>query len=265
MIFENIRFEVQGSVARLTLNRPDKMNSFNAAMHAELRVALDQVQEDKTIRVLVLTGTGRAFCSGQDLSDKEVQFAPGEAPPDMGDVVERNYKPLILRLQNLRVPTIAAVNGVAAGAGASLALACDLVIACKSASFLQAFSKVGLIPDTGGTWFLPQRVGMARAMGLALLADKLSAEKAADWGLIWAAIDDAEFAATVDAFATQLSTAPTKALVRTRQAMHAAPGHTLEQQLSMEAGFMRELGWSADFTEGIAAFIGKRAPNFAGE
>ncbi|MGV8898897.1 MAG: 2-(1,2-epoxy-1,2-dihydrophenyl)acetyl-CoA isomerase PaaG [Burkholderiaceae bacterium] len=265
MTFENIRFEVQGSIARLTLNRPDKMNSFNAAMHAELRVALDLVQEDKAIRVLVLTGAGRGFCAGQDLSDKQVQFVPGEAAPDLGEVVEQNYKPLILRLQNLRVPTIAAVNGMAAGAGASLALACDLVIACKSASFLQAFSRVGLIPDTGGTWFLPQRVGMARAMGLALLADKLPAEKAADWGLIWAAVDDAEFVATVDALAAQLSTAPTKALVRTRQAMHAAPGHTLEQQLSMEGGFMRELGWSADFSEGVAAFIGKRAPNFTGE
>lgn len=265
MTFENIRFEVQGSIARLTLNRPDKMNSFNAAMHAELRVALDLVQEDKAIRVLVLTGAGRGFCAGQDLSDQQVQFVPGEAAPDLGEVVEQNYKPLILRLQNLRVPTIAAVNGMAAGAGASLALACDLVIACKSASFLQAFSKVGLIPDTGGTWFLPQRVGMARAMGLALLADKLPAEKAADWGLIWAAVDDAQFVATVDALAAQLSTAPTKALVRTRQAMHAAPGHTLEQQLSMEGGFMRELGRSADFTEGVAAFIGKRAPNFTGE
>ncbi|MEI7432065.1 MAG: enoyl-CoA hydratase-related protein, partial [Betaproteobacteria bacterium] len=182
MSFENIRFEVTAGIARLTLNRPDKMNSFNAAMHAELRVALDQIQQDSTIRVLVLTGAGRGFCAGQDLSDKQVQFVVGETPPDMGNVVEQNYKPLILRLQNLRVPTIAAVNGIAAGAGASLALACDLVIACKSAAFLQAFSKVGLIPDTGGTWFLPQRVGMARAMGLALLADKLSAEKAAEWG-----------------------------------------------------------------------------------
>ncbi len=265
MTFENIRFEVQGNIARLTLNRPDKMNSFNAAMHAELREALDMVQEDKAIRVLVLTGAGRGFCAGQDLSDKQVQIVPGEAAPDLGELVEKSYKPLILRLQNLRVPTIAAVNGMAAGAGASLALACDLVIASKSASFLQAFSKVGLLPDTGATWFLPQRVGMARAMGLALLADKLPAEKAADWGLIWAAVDDAEFVATVDALAAQLSTAPTKALVRTRQAMHAAPGHTLEQQLSMEGGFMRELGWSADFAEGVAAFIGKRAPNFTGE
>jgi 2-(1,2-epoxy-1,2-dihydrophenyl)acetyl-CoA isomerase len=265
MSFENIRFEVSAGIARLTLNRPDKMNSFNAAMHAELRVALDQIQQDSTIRVLVLTGAGRGFCAGQDLSDKQVQFVAGETPPDMGNVVEQNYKPLILRLQNLRVPTIAAVNGIAAGAGASLALACDLVIACKSAAFLQAFSKVGLIPDTGGTWFLPQRVGMARAMGLALLADKLPAEKAAEWGLIWAAVEDADFAAAVDKLALQLSTAPTKALVRTRQAMHAAPNHTLEQQLSMEAGIMRELGWSHDYTEGVAAFLGKRAPNFTGE
>ena len=264
MTFENIRFELQGNIARLTLDRPDKMNSFNGAMHAELRVALDQVQQDQTIRVLVLTGAGRGFCAGQDLSDPQVQVIQGGPPPDMGNVVEKDYKPLILRLQNLRVPTIAAVNGIAAGAGSSLALACDLVIACKSASFLQAFSKVGLIPDTGGTWFLPQRVGMARAMGLALLAGKLSAEKAADWGLIWAAVEDAEFAATVDALAAQLSIAPTKALVRTRQAMQAAPGHTLEQQLSMEAGFMRELGWSADFSEGVAAFKGKRAPIFTG-
>ncbi len=265
MTFENILFEVSAGVARITLNRPDKMNSLNAAMHAELRAALDQVQGDPAIRVLVLTGAGRGFCAGQDLSDPEVRCVPGEAPPDLGDVVERHYKPLILRLQNLRVPTIAAVNGIAAGAGASLALACDLVIATQSASFLQAFSKIGLIPDTGGTWFLPQRVGMARALGLALLAEKLPARQAAEWGLIWAAVADIDFEAHIFALAVQLSTAPTKALVRTRQAMHAAPGHTLEQQLSMEAGFMRELGASADYIEGVAAFTAKRPPQFTGK
>ncbi len=265
MTFENILFEVVAGVARITLNRPDKMNSLNAAMHAELRAALDQVQGDPAIRVLVLTGAGRGFCAGQDLSDPEVRYVPGEAPPDMGDVVERHYKPLILRLQNLRVPTIAAVNGIAAGAGASLALACDLVIATQSASFMQAFSKIGLTPDTGGTWFLPQRVGMARALGLALLAEKLPARQAAEWGLIWAAVADIDFEAHIFALAVQLSTAPTKALVRTRQAMHAAPGHTLEQQLSMEAGFMRELGASADFIEGVAAFTAKRPPQFTGK
>ncbi|KXB29815.1 enoyl-CoA hydratase [Dechloromonas denitrificans] len=264
MNFETITFTVDAGIARLTLNRPDKLNSFNTEMHAELRVALDHIQDNKNIRVLVLSGAGRAFCAGQDLADRAMQMVDGKMP-DIGNVVEANYKPLVLRLQNLRVPTIAAVNGIAAGAGASVALACDLVVATKSASFLQAFSKIGLIPDTGGTWFLPQRVGMARAMGLALLADKLSAEKAADWGLIWQCVEDAEFAAAVDALAKQLSTAPTKALVRTRQAMHAAPGHTLEQQLSMEGGFMRELGWSPDYAEGVAAFMAKRAPNFTGE
>ena len=265
MKFENILFEITDGVARLTLNRPDKLNSFTGDMHAELRDALDRIQADKAVRVLVLTGAGRAFCAGQDLADPDMATLPDGRMPDIGNVVEKNYKPLVLRLQNLRVPTVAAVNGIAAGAGASVALACDLVVAARSASFLQAFSKIGLGPDTGGTWFLPQRVGMARAMGLALLADKLPADKAADWGLIWAAYDDAEFAARVDALATQLATMPTKALVRTRQAMHAAPGHTLEQQLSFEGGFMRELGWSPDYAEGVAAFMEKRAPRFTGQ
>jgi len=264
MNYENIKFEVQDGIARLTLNRPDKLNSFTDDMHAELRVALDSIQADMSVRVLVLSGAGRGFSAGQDLGDRAMQIQAGKLP-DIGNTVERNYKPLVLRLQNLRVPTIAAVNGIAAGAGASVALACDLVIATKSASFLQAFSKIGLIPDTGGTWFLPQRVGMARAMGLALLADKLPAEKAAAWGLIWECTEDADFSARIDALAQQLSTAPTKALVRTRQAMHAAPGHTLEQQLSMEGGFMRELGWSPDYAEGVAAFMEKRAPKFTGE
>ena len=264
MNFENITFTVEAGIASLTLNRPDKLNSFNGAMHAELRAALDSIQNDKSVRVLVLSGAGRAFCAGQDLADPAMAAVDGKMP-DIGNVVEASYKPLILRLQNLRVPTIAAVNGIAAGAGASVALACDLVIASKSASFLQAFSKIGLIPDTGGTWFLPQRVGMARAMGLALLADKLPAEKAAEWGLIWQCVEDADFAAEVDALAQQLASAPTKALVRTRQAMHAAPGHTLEQQLSFEGGFMRELGWSPDYAEGVAAFMEKRAPKFTGE
>ncbi len=264
MNFENIQFEVVDGIARLTLNRPDKLNSFTDDMHAELRVALDSIQVDSAIRVLVLTGAGRAFSAGQDLGDRAMQIQAGKMP-DIGNTVERNYKPLVLRLQNLRVPTIAAVNGIAAGAGASVALACDLVIATKSASFLQAFSKIGLIPDTGGTWFLPQRVGMARAMGLALLAEKMPAEKAADWGLIWECVEDAEFAGRINTLAKHLSTAPTKALVRTRQAMHAAPGHTLEQQLSFEGGFMRELGWSPDYAEGVKAFMEKRAPNFTGE
>ncbi|MDD2880741.1 MAG: 2-(1,2-epoxy-1,2-dihydrophenyl)acetyl-CoA isomerase PaaG [Rhodoferax sp.] len=262
MTYQNIRFDVQDGVARLTLSRPDKLNSFTGAMHTELRAALDTVQHNTAIRVLVITGAGRAFCAGQDLADPEMTV--GHLQPDIGAVVEQHYRPLILALQNLRVPTVAAVNGVAAGAGCSLALACDLVIAAKSATFLQAFSKIGLIPDTGGTWFLPQRVGMARAMGLAMLADKLPAEKAEAWGLIWQAVDDAELTATVDKLAAQLAQMPTRALVATRLAMHAAPNHTLEQQLNMEAGFMRELGWRDDFKEGVAAFQQKRAPKFTG-
>jgi len=262
MTYQHIRFEAQDGVARLTLHRPDKLNSFTGAMHAEIRAALDNVQANPAIRVLVLTGAGRAFCAGQDLADPDMTV--GHLQPDIGAVVEQHYKPLILALQNLRVPTMAMVNGIAAGAGASVALACDLVIAAKSAYFLQAFSKIGLIPDTGGTWFLPQRVGMARAMGLAMLADKLPAEKAEAWGLIWQAVDDAELTLTVDKLAAQLAQMPTRALVATRLAMHAAPNHTLEQQLGFEAGFMRELGWRDDFKEGVTAFQQKRAPKFTG-
>ena len=264
MSFNTLRYEVDAGIARLTLNRPDKLNSFTGEMHAELRSALDQVQDDPAVRVLVITGAGRAFCAGQDLADPAMQTVNGRLP-DIGEIVERNYKLLVMRLQALRVPTVAAVNGIAAGAGASLALACDLVVATRAASFLQAFSKIGLIPDTGGTWFLPQRVGMARAMGLALLADKLPAAQAAEWGLIWRCVDDADFAGEIDTLARQLAAAPTKALVRTRQAMHAAPGHTLEQQLSFEGGFMRELGWSRDYAEGVQAFMEKRPPQFTGE
>jgi 2-(1,2-epoxy-1,2-dihydrophenyl)acetyl-CoA isomerase len=193
-----------------------------------------------------------------------MQIGAGQTP-DLGATVEAFYKPLILALQNLRVPSLAAVNGIAAGAGASIALACDLVVAAESAYFLQAFSKVGLIPDTGGTWLLPQRIGMARAMGLALLAERLPARQAADWGLIWSCVADDAFEAEIDRLATQLAQAPTRALVRTRQAMHAAASHTLEQQLSMEAGIMRELGWRHDYAEGVAAFLEKRPARFTGE
>ncbi len=264
MEFQTITFVRDGGIARITLNRPDKLNSFTAQMHGELRTALDEIERDTTLRVLVLSGAGRGFCAGQDLADEEVRFAPGETPPDLGGVVERHYKPLIMRLSTLRVPTIAAVNGMAAGAGVSVALACDLVVAKKSAAFLQAFAKIGLIPDTGGTWFLPQRVGMARALGLAMLADKLPAEQAAEWGLIWAAHEDEEFDARVDALAAQLAQMPTRALVTIRKAMHAAQNNSLEQQLTLEAGCMRDLGQSADYIEGVTAFLEKRAPSFKG-
>jgi 2-(1,2-epoxy-1,2-dihydrophenyl)acetyl-CoA isomerase len=263
MTFETITYHVEAGIARLTLNRPDRLNSFTDAMHEEIRQAMDALEADASARVLVLSGAGRGFCAGQDLNDRSV--SSGDGPPDLGASVEKNYKPLVMRLQNLRMPTVCAVNGVAAGAGASLALACDIVIAARSASFLQAFSKIGLIPDTGGTWFLPQRVGMARAMGLALLAEKLPAEKAAEWGLIWACVEDAELAATVDKIATQFASAPTRALVRTRQAMRASMNNDLETQLDLEGNMMRELGQAHDYREGVAAFMAKRAPVFKGE
>lgn len=264
MVYQHILFDVADGVARLTLNRPDKMNSFNAAMHAELRHALDSIQTQPAVRVLVLTGAGRGFCAGQDLADTEVRFVPGETPPDLGDVVERHYKPLVLRLANLRVPTIAAVNGIAAGAGASLALACDMVVATQSAAFLLPFAKIGLIPDTACSWLVPQRLGQARALGLAMTGQKLPATKAAEWGLIWEAVADDAFANSVTALAQQLATMPTKALVRTRQAMQAGRTHTLEQQLTLEGLYMRELGRSSDYVEGVAAFLEKRTPRFTG-
>ncbi len=265
MPYDHILMESSDGIVRLTLNRPDKMNSLNAAMHAELRDALDRVQADTTARVLVITGAGRGFCAGQDLADADVRFVPGETPPDLGDVVERQYKPLVMRLAQLRVPTVAAVNGVAAGAGASLALACDMVIACHSASFLFPFAKIGLIPDTACSWLVPQRLGHARAMGLAMTGQKLPAEKAAQWGLIWDAVADDAFAEAVTAAAAQLARMPTKALVRTRQAMLAAHTHSLEQQLSYEALLMREMGRSADYVEGVTAFLENRPAQFTGQ
>lgn len=251
-------------IHRICLNRPDKMNSFTAAMHEALRQALDAVQADEGARVLVLEATGKGFCAGQDLADPEVRFTPGQTPPDLGDVVERHYQPLIERLSALKVPTIASVHGMAAGAGASLALACDMVIAGQSAAFLMPFAKIGLIPDTGCSWILPQRLGMARAIGLAYTGQKLTAEKAATWGLIWECVPDAELAATVKTLAQQLAQMPTRALVRTRQAMLGAGARSLSEHLSVEAGFMRELGQSHDYVEGVSAFLEKRPPRYTG-
>jgi 2-(1,2-epoxy-1,2-dihydrophenyl)acetyl-CoA isomerase len=262
MNYETIRFEGSGGIARLTLNRPDRLNSFNVAMHAEVREALEQVRADKTTRVLVITGAGRGFCAGQDLNDRAV--APGGEAVDLGESIERYYKPLILTLAELPLPVIAAVNGVAAGAGANIALACDLVIAARSASFVQAFCKLGLVPDSGGTWNLPRLVGPARAMGLALLGEKLPAEQAAQWGLIWRCVEDAELAPAVDALARHFATAPTLGLARTKQAIRGASNRTLAAQLDIERDLQRELGYSADYAEGVAAFTQKRPPNFTG-
>jgi 2-(1,2-epoxy-1,2-dihydrophenyl)acetyl-CoA isomerase len=262
MIYENIKLEIAEGVARLILNRPDKLNSFTVAMHEEARDALTCVSKDSTLRVLLLTGAGRGFCAGQDLGDRAV--APGSTPVDLGESVERYYAPLVMKLRSLQLPVICAVNGVAAGAGANLAFACDVVIARRSASFIQPFCKLGLLPDTGGTYFLPRLAGTARAMGLAMFGDKLSAQQAADWGLIWKCIDDAAFEAEVEALLLSLSSAPTLGLARTKAAIYASAGNTLEQQLGLEGAGMRELGFSADYREGVDAFMSKRPPIFTG-
>jgi 2-(1,2-epoxy-1,2-dihydrophenyl)acetyl-CoA isomerase len=262
MAYQNIRFGSQDGIARLTLNRPEQLNSFNDAMHAEVRDALDRVKLDPGLRVLLLTGAGRAFCAGQDLSDRAV--APGAEPVDLGASIERNYRPLVLSLRRLPLPVVCAVNGVAAGAGANIALACDIVIAAKSASFIQAFSKIGLVPDSGGTYFLPRLVGTARAMGLAVLGERLIAEQAAEWGLIWQCVDDAELSETVEKMVRTLAGAPTAGLAATKRALYAAAGNSLEAQLDLERDLQRALGRSDDYREGVAAFIAKRAPRFGG-
>lgn len=262
MTYETIQFNIDKGIAVLTLNRPDRLNSFTQAMHREVRAALDQVQADKTVRVLLLTGAGRGFCAGQDLNDRAVE--PGGAGVDLGESVEKYYAPLVMTLRTLPMPVICAVNGVAAGAGANLALACDIVLAAKSASFIEAFSKLGLIPDTGGTWALPRLIGPARAMGLAMLGERLPAEKAEEWGLIWRCVPNDALMIEAMAMAEHFAAAPTKGLAYTKKAMLASSTNTLEQQLALEASMMRELGYSHDYREGVAAFIDKRQPQFQG-
>lgn len=258
MPYDTIRFE-PGPVARITLNRPDRLNSFTATMHEELRDALADLGD---ARVLVLTGAGRGFCAGQDLNDRAV--SSDQHPADLGTTVQACWNPLIRTLTSLPQPVIARVNGVAAGAGANIALACDIVVAARSARFIQSFSAIGLIPDSGGTWHLPRLVGQARALGLALTGDPLPADRAAEWGLIWKAVEDEALDSEVDAIANKLAALPPLGLAAIKEMIRASWQYSLEQELERQAGAMRRLGFTDDYREGVAAFLEKRQPTFTG-
>lgn len=261
MTFETILFEIQQGAARLTLNRPEKLNSFTTRMHAEIRAALTELEATEGVRVLVITGAGRGFCAGQDLADPA--FADTENL-DAAETLETNYNPLLHRLRRLSMPVVAAVNGVAAGAGCNLALAGDIVVATQSASFIEVFSRIGLIPDAGGTYVLPRLVGTARAMALSMLAEPVNAEQAQAMGLIWKCIPDDKFHAEVDALVQKLCVAPTRALGLIKKAIYASPGNDFDTQLKLEAHLQREAGTTHDFREGVKAFLEKRPARFTG-
>ncbi len=263
MSYETILFEVRDGVAELTLNRPDKLNSFNTQMHQEIRECMKTVERDNTIRCLLITGAGRGFCAGQDLGDRDV--SPGTEMPDLGESIDRNYNPLLRRLKALEKPVICAVNGVAAGAGANIALACDIVLAARSASFIQSFSKIGLVPDSGGTWSLPRLVGHARAMALSMLGDKVSAEQAETWGMIWKCLDDDALQAEAKLLAAHLATQPTRGLGYIKRAIHASGTNSFEQQLDLERDLQRLAGRTEDYRAGVNAFMNKRKPEFSGQ
>src|SRR5512138_1485177 len=256
----SVLVSVEAGVETITLNRPEKLNALNPEMQQRLREALERAAGDPAIRTVLLTGAGRGFCTGQDLSERDV--SPGAAPIDLSVSLGSYYNPLVRRMRALPKPIVCAVNGVAAGAGANLALACDVVIAARSATFVQAFSRLGLVPDAGGSYFLPRLVGMARAMGLALLAEKLTAEEAAQWGLIWKAVDDDKLVPETRAMACALAVGPTKGYGLLKKALYASPGNSLDAQLDLERDLQRDAGLSEDYREGVSAFKEKRAPRF---
>lgn len=251
--------EAAGSYRLITLNRPDRLNAFTVDLHRALRAALDEAARDDACRAVILTGAGRGFCAGQDLVER---LGDAQATPDLGATIEAFYNPLIAALRALPLPVIAAVNGVAAGAGANLALACDIVLAGRSAKFIQAFTKIGLVPDSGGTWLLPRLVGSARARGLALLAEPLPAEKAEAWGLVWKVVDDAALLDEARATALALAALPAEGLALTKQALALGESNGLEAQLEVERDLQRRAGRTADYREAVAAFVGKRPPAF---
>ena len=259
MDYETIDFKLDGGIARITLNRPDRLNSFNVQMHEELKKALASIGE---ARVVILTGAGRGFCAGQDLNDRAVSSE--KHPVDLGVTVETCWNPLIETLTSLSQPVIARVNGVAAGAGANVALACDMVVAARSAKFIQSFSAIGLIPDSGGTWVLPRLVGQARALGLALTGEPLAAEKAEEWGLIWKCVDDEELDSEVDSLAGKLASLPPLGLAEIKRMIRSTWERTLPQELTEQRNKMRRLGFTEDYREGVAAFLEKRQPTFTG-
>lgn len=262
MPYETILFDIADSIATITLNRPDKLNSFTEQMHVDLRDAMARVRTDKSLRVLVITGAGRGFCAGQDLSERMMSGDAGST--DVGASLERNYNPLVLGLRDLPIPVICAVNGVAAGAGCNFALAADIVIAARSARFMEVFSRIGLIPDAGGTHFLPRLVGQARALGMTLLAEPVPAEQAEAWGLIWKCVDDDALTAETRRIAGQLASGATRAYGLIKKALYASSQNSAERQLGLEAELQREAGKTGDFREGVAAFLEKRPARFIG-
>lgn len=261
MSYRYVLHESSAGVARLTLNRPEVLNSFNGQMVDELRAAFEGAAADDSVRAVLLTGAGRAFCAGQDLA--EAVPPDGSPAPDIGDIVA-NYNTLVRAMRALEKPIVCAVNGVAAGAGANIALACDIVLAADGAAFIQAFSKIGLIPDNGGTYFLPRLVGMARAASLMMLAEKLSAAQAAEWGMIYRVVPAGELLDSAAALAADLATQPTRALGLIKRALNASWANDLDAQLDVEAELQREAGQTADYREGVRAFQEKRKARFVG-